>query len=245
MRPVRTGGGGGFSSFFPTKTVAFKLALSLVVASIVVALLGKSGLADWVLLTPFRVLQNFALWQLFTYAFVAIDPLGVIFGGIILWSMGGTLETTWGGKRLAIFVIATAATAAVLTVGASFLVRDLQTVSLPGGGVMTSAVWLAYGWSMGSRQTNFWGIPLTGNMLAGIGILFVALNAIMGSWIWVVPNLFAIPIIYAYVKFGSPMIWITRMRGWLLQRRLRAKSKHLRVVEKDRNVGGGSDSYLH
>ena len=110
---------------------------------------------------------------------------------------------------------------------------------------MTSSVWVAYGWAFGKRQTNFWGMPVTGNMFAGIGILFVVLNAIMGSWLLVMPSVFGILIAYYYVKYGSPFEFVTRLRGWMLQRRLKSKTKHLRVVSKDRNVGGGSDQYLH
>lgn len=243
MRPMRAGG--GFSSFFPTRTVAFKLAVALIVCSVVVALLRNADLAQWFLLTPALVREKFALWQLLSYAFIEVHPMGVIFGGIIIWSMGGALEQTWGGRRLLVFLGIVAAIAAALTVATSFVYRGLLLGSLAGGGVLTTAVWLGYGFGFGKRMTNFWGMPVSGNMLAGIGVLFVALNAIMVSWVSVLPEIFAIPLVFVYARYGGPDLIFTRFRAWLLQRKLKARTKHLRVVEKDRNVGGGSDQYLH
>lgn len=243
MRPMTSGG--GFRRYFPTSTVAFKLAVALVVASVLVALLKGQGSWAWVLLAPGMVRENFAFWELITYAFVEVHPMGVIFGGLILASMGGALEQTWGGRRLLIFLGTVAITAGLFTVAASFVYPPLKSVALPGGGVLTTAVWLGYGFGFGKRMTNFWGMPVSGNALAGLGMLFVLLNAIMVSWEMVLPELFAIPLVFVYAKYGGPDLIITRLRAWMLQRKLKSRSKHLRVVEKNRNVGGGSDQYLH
>ncbi len=41
---------------------------------------------------------------------------------------------------------------------------------------MGRALWVAYGLSFGRRQTNFWGLPVSGNVFALIGVGFVFLN---------------------------------------------------------------------
>jgi hypothetical protein len=48
-----------------------------------------------------------------------------------------------------------------------------------------------------------------------------------------------------YVKWGSPRVLWLRFSTWRLQRQLRGRSRHLKVVTKDRNIGGGSDGFLH
>ena len=35
-----------------------------------------------------------------------------------------------------------------------------------GATVMTTGIWIAYGLSIGRGQSNFWGMPITGNVLA-------------------------------------------------------------------------------
>ena len=107
------------------------------------------------------------------------------------------------------------------------------------------ALWVAYGFSHGSRQTNFWGMPVSGNAFAGIGILFVVLNAVLHSWEQVVPDAFAIALTFGYVRYGSPSDAWLRFRGALLQRKLKRRGKHLKVVGRDRNTGSGSDGFLH
>lgn len=224
---------------------AFRLAVGLIAGSLLFALLAKSGLGEYFPLYPDHVLSSFWLWQPLSYVFIEATPLGVIFGALILWSIGSSLEQTWGSRRVAIFSIGTAILAGVVTVLLALIIPKLRGTGYVGGNVMTSAIWCAYGWSYGKRQTNFWGMPITGNMFAGIGILFVVLNAVMGTWIGVVPQAIGILTTFYYVRYGSPTGWVNRMRAWMLQRKLKGRSKHLRVVEKNRNVGGGSDQYLH
>lgn len=245
MRPMQAGG--GFSRFFPTGGWAFRLAVGLIVGSLLFALLAKGspGIAELVPLVPDRVLGSFWLWQPLSYVFVEVSPMGVIFGALILWSIGSALEQTWGSRRVAFFALGVTVLAGVITVLLGLFISGLRGAVFVGGNVMTSSVWVAYGWSFGRRQTNFWGMPITGNMFAGIGILFVVLNAVMGSWIAVIPTAIGILMAFYYVRYGSPTGWMTRLRGFMLQRKLKGRSKHLRVVEKDRNVGGGSDQYLH
>jgi hypothetical protein len=44
---------------------------------------------------------------------------------------------------------------------------------------------------------------------------------------------------------GSPRFLWLRFTSWRLQHQLRGRAKHLKVVSRDRNIGGGSDNYLH
>jgi hypothetical protein len=111
--------------------------------------------------------------------------------------------------------------------------------------VLGTALWVAYGLSYGQAQVNFWGLPVTGNVFALIGAGFVLLNGAYGGWAMVIPDLVCIGLTVAYVKGASPRLLWLRFTSWRLQRQLKGRSGHLRVVTKDRNIGGGSDNYLH
>ena len=244
MHPMRNrnvfGPGGPLSA----STTATKLAAALIAGSVIAALAGEA--AGWIVLTPAAMVERFALWQPLTYAFIEISPMGVIFGALILWSVGGALEMQWGGRKLLRFAIGTAALAGLLTVALAFAWRDVYANPYAGGTVMTTAVWVAYGWSLGRMQTGFWGLPLSGNALAWVGVGFVLLQAAFArSIVPVIPEIFALGFAYVYVRVGTPRALVLRLRQWKMQRSLRARARHLRVVTKDRNAGSGSDRYIH
>jgi len=107
-------------------------------------------------------------------------------------------------------------------------------------------VWVAYGWALGRLQTGFWGLPLSGNALAWIGVGFVVLQAAFARSIApVIPEILVVVFAYVYVKVGTPRALVLRLRQWKIQRELRARSRHLRVVSRDRNSNSGSDRYIH
>jgi hypothetical protein len=107
---------------------------------------------------------------------------------------------------------------------------------------MTTVLWVAYGLAIGRGQTNFWGFPLSGNALAGIGAGFVILQVLTAGWRSQLPDLFGLVLIYAYVKGASPRrLWL-QFQHWRIQRQLRERSKRLRVVRPDRP---DQDRYLN
>jgi membrane associated rhomboid family serine protease len=222
-------------------TVAAKLALALVAGSVLFALTKQQAL----LLVPADFIHSLFLWQPLTYTFIATDPFGVIFGALILWQIGGAMESTWGSRRLLLFSIGVSALAALLTVGLTVALSHWQSVSFAGAWVVATALWVAYGMSYGPARTNFWGMPVTGYTFALIGAGFVLLSGAFYGWVFVVPDLIGCILSVAYIKGASPRLLWLRFSSWRLHRQLRGRSRHLKLVTKDRNIGGGSDNYLH
>ncbi len=240
MRPMSGFGRSGVPSF---RSAAAKLALALVVGSVLAKLMASAGVVLY--LAPDQVLSSLALWQPITFIPVEGSPMGIIFGALILWSIGGAMEATWGSKRLLRVVLTITFLAGLFTVALGAAFDPIRAWVFSGGNVMTTVVWIAYGLSVGRAQTNFWGIPITGHVLAGIGAGFVFLSALFGSFIAVIPEVAGMAMIFGYVKLGSPRVFWLRFQGWRLQRQLKSRSKHLRVIGSDRNTSGGSDRFLH
>ena len=230
MRPMR--GMGGFGGGMGLESMAAKLAVALVAGSVLFQLT-QSQLGAVLLLLPYNLRESFLLWQPFTYGFIETSPMGVIFGGIITYSIGGSLEQTFGPRKLLAVALGCTALAGILTVALSIVYPGVHT-AYPGGNVMTSVLWVAYGLSFGRGQTNFWGIPVTGNVFALIGAGFVILQGVFAGFSAIIPALFALALTYGYVQGGSPRkLWL-RMQHWRMQRQLRDRSRHLRDVSKDR-----------
>ena len=232
MRPMRRFGGGGSGfGLAGVESMAAKLTIALVVGSVLALVLKER--ADLILLLPQQVIGGLRLWQPFTFGFVAVGPLGIIFGAIILYTMGGNLESMWGPRRLLGFVWGGTVIAGVLTTVLMGVVLHTGAV-YAGGGTMMTLVWVAYGLSIGRGQSNFWGIPVTGNVMAAIGAGFVVLNALTAGWASQVPEFFAIGLAFAYVRGGSPRSLWLRLRQWQLQRQMRGRASHLRVMPDER-----------
>ncbi len=178
---------------------ATRLAAALVVGSLVAA-----GLhASWLLLSPDAVLHG-AVWQLVSYCFIETGTMHVLFGAVILISIGGMLETWWGRKKMLRFVVGVPVVSGVLTTVLALVIPSLRTTYFAGGAAMVSATWCAYGWSLGQLPTNFWGITVTGNQLAAIGIGFVVMQGAFGSVAHAVPEALAIALAYGYVRRFRP-----------------------------------------
>ena len=101
---------------------------------------------------------------------------------------------------------------------------------------MLSVLWVAFGWSWGRAQTGFWGIPVTGNTLALIGVGFVFLEgAFSQSWLGVLPQALGILLVFAGFRLhlGNPRLWWLKLQGKRLERQLRGRRKNLHVVPRD------------
>ena len=218
------------------------LAVALVGGSVVFALT-REGLGALLLLLPDGVLHGW-VWQPLTYGFVESSPMGVIFGALILWQLGGALEQSWGTRRMGLFAVGTTVLAGLVTVLLALGFPSLRAIPYSGGFVMGSALWVAYGLSFGRRQTNFWGLPVSGNVFALIGVGFVFLSGAFSGFRFVVPSAVALLLTWAYLRIGGPSDWVLRLQGWRLHRQLRSRSKHLSLVSPDRNTPRDSDRFL-
>lgn len=225
------------------RSAAAALAVTLVAASVVVAIF--KPLALYTYLVPEAVFGRYFVWQLVTYAFIEATPLGVIFGGLITWSIGGALEATWGRKRLLRFAFGIVVAAGIATLLLALAIPQLVARGYPGGSVLTGALWVAYGLQLGRAQANFWGFPMTGNQLALLGAAFVFLNAAFGGLHQVIPEAFALLFTYLLLRVGGPGDLLTRFRSWQLERDLKRRSAHLRSLDGGRSGDRGSDKYLH
>ncbi len=224
-------------------SVSAMLAVALVVVSVVTQIAGLTGV---MVLVPSLVVGKFFLWQLVTYALVETSPMGIIFGALILWSIGGALEGVWSRNRFLRFCLGIVVAAALATVGLALVVPSLVAGGYAGGTVLTGALWVGYGLYMGRGQTNFWGIPVTGNVFALIGAGFVFLNAAFSGLSSVIPNAFALLFTFLFMRTNLKLPtnpW-TRFRSWQLERDLKKRSAHLKSIDGGRNVGRGSDKYL-
>lgn len=228
------------------RSTAAKLAIGVIAVSFLARLLNVDPYLE---LVPGLVIERFWAWQPVSYTLLAGDPFGVIFSALILWSIGGAMEQSWGQKRLLTFAFGGAVLAGVLTVLLAIPIQTMREIPYLGAWVMAHMIWIAYGLSIGRGQANFWGLPLSGNALALVGLGFILLRGAFAprgiGFLVVVPDLIGAGIAFAYARGFSPRILWLRFQSWRLQNQLKGRSKHLRVISRERNTPSDSDRFLH
>lgn len=139
-------------------------ALLVLVAAGYLLTLAAPGAAAWLVLAPGAVLAG-QVWRLLTYAVVNVSIGGVLFGLLLVWSLGTELEPGWGSRRFAAFLAV-----ATLVAGSLGL--------LVGGGASLSPTLLAliFAWMLEgpSQKLLFFGaFPMTRLVFAAIAFVLV------------------------------------------------------------------------
>jgi membrane associated rhomboid family serine protease len=192
----------------------------------------------WAALVPGLVLGG-QLWRLVSWAFVQSDPLTLLFGGFMLYSMGQQLAMVWSERRLVAAFLGIAAGATVVT---TLIALAWAPANQPHLGMWPVVNGLLVSWAMlyPDRQVSIWGVlPLTGRTLALLVVFGTVLYGLAGGGILglgaYVPHFAALAIGWALVRgAGLPTRrWKLQAREWKAEREFRRRSKHLKVVDKD------------
>jgi membrane associated rhomboid family serine protease len=211
--------------------------LALILAGTVGSWIMKD--ARWAVLEPFAILHG-QLWRLVSWVFVEIQPLNLLFGGLMLWQFGSQLSYDWGeGRFLSTFLL--------LTLGAGIVTVAL--VQLPGyPAVAHVGMWpvvdaLLLMWCLRypDQQMSFWGVlPMTGRTMA---ILVVGGTVLYGLAAGGIAGLFAFTPHFAALflgwvlsraRLGLPLRrWKLAWRDFRREQQMRRRSKHLKVVRKN------------
>ena len=186
---------------FTMTNIAHKLAAAMVAASVLCAILGRTGL-EYLLFTPAFVIERWFVWQPFTTLLIATSPVEVIFSFIILYSCGTNLLQWWGEKQFLKMVLGISLAGMFVTLLLSFFFSGLSINTYPGATCVVTVVWIAFGlvaW-MSGQMLNFWGIPLTGLNFAYTGLGFVLLNGVFNGFARVLPELIAAGLTFLYFQ---------------------------------------------
>lgn len=107
---------------FPTPSPVVK---NLLIVNGVLWILGCVILDRWILgqplisyyfgFTPSLFVENFYLWQIFTYMFLhAVSPFHILFNMVSLYFFGSELEQRWGSRSFLIYYLVTGVGAGVI-----------------------------------------------------------------------------------------------------------------------------------
>ncbi len=237
-RPRRTGDLRRSFTFGGRVPSAVGLVLVLILVATVGSWIVRNG--GWAVLSPGLVFAG-QIWRLATWPFVQDDPLTLLFGGFMLYQFGSQLAFDWGeGRFLRTF--------AGLTIGAGLLTCALAVFLPPVRAVAHVGMWpvvtaLLLMWALRNpdQQLNFWGVlPMTGRTVA---LLVVAGTVLYGLAAGGIYGLFRFTTHFSALFLGWMLTrthrgvplrrWKLAWRDFKLERQLRRRSKHLKVVRKN------------
>lgn len=184
----------------------------------------------WLGASADTVVASGRVWTLATSPLLEPDGFALLFQGALLWMFIPTLERWWGGKRFALFVVATAlaGTLGPVLLGAAGVIDAQRPVM--GLDPFTHAAIVAYGIVFARQPVQFFGaIPMTGRQLMfgiiGLSLLFIVVNR---AWHEGVAYVCAIAVAIVLTR-ANPL---QRLRQW----RRRRAAPALRSVPKDEST---------
>jgi membrane associated rhomboid family serine protease len=191
-------------------------------------------------------LFHFELWRPFTSLFIATSPLEVIFGALIIYSIGGMLETRWSRKRFLAVGLGIPLIAEIIILTATLFLGDpLAYQVFTGSRQVVTTLWIIFGLvaHFSHEILYFWGTPVTGKTFALIGVGFVALSGVFGSFLPLATEVVTVALCYLYMYrhriFRLRNQLELRYYDWKLSR-LKSKTK-LHVIEGKRKTSSSLD----
>ena len=176
---------------FSFHSTAHVLMVVMIAASVVEQLLSRAGLPLFIFRTDL-VLERYEAWRPFTALFVAVNTLEIIFGALIIYSLGGMLESRWSRARFLKLILGIPLAAELIVLLIAFAAPGpFRGAEFSGTRCMITTLWILYGLvaSFSGQMLNFWGTPITGKTFAFIGLGFVLLGVVFGSPVAALPEL--------------------------------------------------------
>lgn len=135
------------------------------VMQVIVGGLLKVNLWQPLALYPYQVIENFYVWQLFTYMFLhSLSPFHILFNMLILWFFGSELEKHWGARFFTIYYFFSGLGAALIyCLGVAIYssvtgVRTPLVIPVMGASGALFGLLLAYGLIFSERIMYFLGM---------------------------------------------------------------------------------------
>ena len=198
------------------------------------------------MLTPYTVTHQFAVWQLVTYMFLHAGFWHILFNMFALWMFGCELERTWGSRRFLYYYFITGIGAGLTVV----LLSPFSPVATVGASGAIYGVLLAYGLLFPNRIILvpiffFFFFPVPAKILVMIlgGIAFLSALSMPGDTISHVAHLGGLVVGFLYLR-GRPYYFAFR-NSYYRWRRQRLQRQFKVYMNKHDRKRQGPDRWVN
>ena len=239
--------GGGIGSSLPLGVRWLLIVnVALFILNFICDRIGLGDLFDLLRLTPYFVVHNGMIWQIFTYMFLhsTVDPLHILFNMLALWMFGKEVERSWGTRRFLKYYFACGIGAGVCVVIVALIFGQGLTSTIGASGAIYGLL-LAFGLMFPDLIVYFIVFPIKAKYLVMIMGALAFFFSVSGGNRGVsnVAHLGGLLVGYVYLRAGS-----VRLDGDYLQRRYtkwkmeRAKRKFEVYMRK---TGSKREPWVH
>ncbi|MFN7131280.1 MAG: rhomboid family intramembrane serine protease, partial [Myxococcales bacterium] len=194
-------------------------------------------------------LERFHVWTLATYLFIELQPFSLLLHILFpLWMFASQLERQWGTKRFVWYMAATGVGGALVALLLSLVAPSMRPLPYFGTWVVADAAilaWVLMNWHA-TVYLLFFPVRAPYLLVPALGI--PALYIIQGHWQQFIPVLAAMGIGYLLMQRRGLSVrrGYLQFRAWWIDRQLRQKARHLRLVPPpDRDGPDKKNQYLH
>jgi len=208
------------------------------VLSILAQAAGFGGLISSLVLVPYAVTHQLAIWQLVTYMFLHAGFFHILFNMFALWMFGCELERNWGTRRFLRYYFLTGIGAGLTVV----LLSPYSLVATLGASGAIYGILLAYGVLFPDRLIFlYFLIPIKAKYFVMImgGIEFLSALSTPGSLVSHVAHLGGM--VFGILELrGMPVFYDLRNRyyRWRRLRLQRAFTVYMSKKDRERQRGG-------
>ena len=211
------------------------LTLILIGASVLTFLLGFFTQGGWLFSgLALSARSLYFPWTLITWPLLGTDLLGTIFTALWVWSLGGSMERSWGSPRLLRFFLATTLVTSLTVLPALFFLPVREGAFFAGLTIGFAPVAVAWCW-INRRETILFNFifPIPALWIAAITAVFVFFQSasMLGSpWLGFV----------GLSGCAAAWWWVRGGQEWAAGRFGKHKeTPNLRFADLDRDVRGG------
>ncbi len=232
--------------------ITLQLLIATAGATLLCVILSNFGMpqvADAFVLRAHDVIPGLKVWKLLTYLFVlGADPIGFIFGLLVLYFFGGWFERSWGSQRFMRFFLISGAGAALLPLALSPLSPRIAGAEYFGNWAVLEALTVAMGMLQPEMKVYiYFVLPVTARQLMfgswGLIVLFMVFNASVVPYLTAIGGV-GMGLLLTLGAQGPRRLWI-RFQAARIERQLRHRARHLKVVPPPARDGEDKKTYLH
>ena len=184
-------------------------------------------------LVPRSVLQEYKIWQMFTYLFLHSGFLHIFLNMLFLWILGKDLEIDWGKNKFLIYYFVCGVGAGFITV----LINYNSFMPTVGASGAIYGVLVAYGFTYPNRLVYLYGLfPIRVKYLViGMGTIAFSASLYSGqSSISHITHVNGMIIGLVYILFNNKL---QNIRLWFIKMRLKSiQSKQYNRCDEDINI---------
>jgi membrane associated rhomboid family serine protease len=235
--PPRGGGGGGYHvlGVWIPRPIAWLMAL-VIFMSAGGSLLQRARVPLLSLsVLDVNAVWHGEIWRLLSWSTLALDPLGLLFGCLVLYFFGPDLLRRWGARRFFLnFFGGAAVVGATTCLIGRYLSLEVYAGQYQGLWAMEDAMIIAWATLFSDRQILlFFALPTSGRNLIVLTIAITVVMAAMSSFPFYVPHFVAELAALLYMDIIPTRSAIARGRLAWFQRGYRRRTAKLTRIDRD------------